>query len=179
MKKIVLLVFTCLIAANAYAAWDPNEDAELTKAVEQTIAKLKETDPTVQTFFDKAYGYAVFPKITKGGLVVGGSHGKGQVYKGGKIVGNAKLSSASFGLQAGGQQFAEIIFFQDEETMTRLKENKFQFSAKASAVAATSGAAASTTWSNGVATFIMAEGGLMAEAALGSQKFTYEPLGES
>jgi hypothetical protein len=42
-------------------------------------------------YFKSAYGYAVFPTIGKGGLVVGAAGGKGRAYVGGKHVGNAEF----------------------------------------------------------------------------------------
>ena len=56
-----------------------------------TIEEFKKI-PDVARFFGKAHGYAVFPTVGKGGLIVGGSHGKGQVYRGGEVIG---LSGAS------------------------------------------------------------------------------------
>ena len=77
-----------------------------------TIAVYKKS-PAVQPFFNNAYGYAVFPTVGKGGLGIGGAYGKGQVYQGGKVTGTTKLMKATIGLQAGGQAFSEMIFFED------------------------------------------------------------------
>ena len=54
-------------------------------------------------FTDDSYGYAVFPSIGKGGIGIGGAHGKGEVFVGGKKVGKTKMSRITFGLQLGGQ----------------------------------------------------------------------------
>jgi lipid-binding SYLF domain-containing protein len=149
-------------------------------------------------FFDNAYGYAVFPTVGKGGLGVGGARGKGQVYVGGKHVGNATLSQLSIGLQAGGQAFSEIIFFEDKRAFDQFSTGEFSFGAGVSAVAITAGASAgagtgggaaagasatknaATTAGNkyykGMAVFTVAKGGLMYEAAIGGQKFKYEAV---
>jgi hypothetical protein len=50
-------------------------------------------------FIDDAYGYAVFPSIGKGGIGIGGAHGKGEVFVGGKKVGKTKMSQITYGLQ--------------------------------------------------------------------------------
>ena len=76
----------------------------------------------IQTFKDKAYGYAVYPKITKAGLVIGGAGGEGVVYKGGAVMGSSKLGQGTFGLQAGGQQYSEVIFFETKTPMIGLQE---------------------------------------------------------
>jgi len=147
-------------------------------------------------FFDRAYGYAVFPTIGKAGLVLGGAGGKGRVYVGGQHIGNTTMGQVTLGLLAGGQAFSMIVFFEDERAFREFTSGTFEFSAEANAVAVTAGAAAkaSTAGSSagasgtrtnantvgqyyrGMATFTVVRGGLMFEAALGGAAFTYEPL---
>ena len=147
-------------------------------------------------FFDHAYGYAVFPTIGKGGLVVGGAAGKGRVYVGGKPVGNSDFGQVTVGFQLGGQAYSMIVFLEDERAFREFTSGSFKFGAGASAVAITAGASAeaSTTGSSagasagkndattvggyqkGMATFTVAKGGLMYEASIAGGGFTYEPL---
>ena len=153
-------------------------------------------------FIDDAYGYAVFPSIGKGGIGIGGAHGKGEVYRGGKLVGKTKMSQITYGLQLGGQVYSQMIFFRDERAFDDFTSGNFEFGAQATAVALTAGAQASTSSGgggntssgtdadsskvnasekqydgrSGMATFTIAKGGLMYEATLGGQKFKYEPL---
>jgi lipid-binding SYLF domain-containing protein len=147
--------------------------------------------------FKDAYGYAVFPTIGKGGLGIGGAHGSGRVYAKGKYVGDTKMTQVTIGLQAGGQAFSEIIFFQDERSFKDFTSGNFEFGAQASAVAITAGASASAgttgstagasggkgdattsggAYKKGMAVYTIAKGGLMYEAAIGGQKFSYKPL---
>jgi lipid-binding SYLF domain-containing protein len=147
-------------------------------------------------FFSNSYGYAVFPTIGKGGIGVGGAHGSGHVYAHGKYVGDTKMTQLTVGLQLGGQAFSQIIFFQDERAFKEFTSGNFEFGAQASAIAITAGASASagttggsagasggkkdaTTaggYHKGMAVFTVAKGGLMYEAALGGQKFSYKPI---
>ena len=126
-------------------------------------------------FFDTAYGYAVFPKIGKGAFIIGGSQGTGMVYERKKIVGRATVGSATVGLQAGGQAYSQIVFFQDKTALENMKKNEMKFAANASAVAVTAGASTAVDYEGGVAVFTMGEGGLMLEAAIGGQSFKFEP----
>ena len=103
-----------------------------------TIAVYKKSS-AVQPFFKSSYGYAVFPTIGKGGFVVGGSYGKGQVYQGGKVTGETSLIKASIGFQAGGQAFSQMIFFEDKRAYDEFTSGNFEFDAAASAVAITAG----------------------------------------
>ena len=172
---LMLFGFVTLSPVAVGAGWDPTKDQELLKKAEQSIGTFKKTDPSLKAFFKEAYGYVAFPKITKGGLIVGGAHGKGVVYKQGKIIGRASLSQGTFGLQAGGKNYAQMIFFKDKASLDQLVNGSLKFAAQATANAAKSGGAADAAYSKGVAVFSMATGGLMGEASIGGQKFKYTP----
>ncbi len=171
-------------------------DAQETKDYSKAIGVFK-SSPQVQPFFKNCYGYALFPTVGKAAFVVGGAYGEGQVYRGGKVTGTAKLMHASFGLQLGGKAFSEIVFFQDKRAYDEFTSGNFEFDAKMSAVAVTAGAQAQagssgksasatagpktgaqaeTAYNSGMATFVHAKGGLMAELAVGGQKFSFQPL---
>jgi lipid-binding SYLF domain-containing protein len=146
-------------------------------------------------FFDSAYGYAVFPNIGKGGVIVGGAYGMGRVYAQGELAGDVKMTQVTLGLQLGGQSYSQIIFFQDQRAFAEFTGSNFEFGAQASAVAITAGASAAATtagssagasggkhdantvgrYYKGMAVFTVAKGGLMVEASLGGQKFEYTP----
>jgi len=136
-------------------------------------------NPTLREEVDKAYGYAIFPKVGKGGLIAGGAYGRGVVYEQGRMIGYADLTQATIGLQAGGQAYSELILFQNKESLDRFKQNQVEITANASAVIVKSGAGASAKYENGVAIFIMPRGGAMAEASVGGQKFTFVPSDEA
>lgn len=143
---------------------------------QETVKRFRVRDPSLSKFFENAPGYAVFPKITKGAAGIGAAHGEGGVvYERGAVVGFAEVTQVTIGAQLGGQDYAEIIFFQDEATLTRFKEGRMEFSANASAVGATSGAGRASDFREGVAVFTMPLGGLMFEASIGGQKFRYTP----
>jgi lipid-binding SYLF domain-containing protein len=130
----------------------------------------------------------VFPTVGTEALIVGGAHGTGLVYKNigvslligdpiymGKIIGRSSLSQGTVGLQAGGQAYSEIIFFQDKAAFDSFKNGKLKLAAQASAVAVTAGASADAAYEGGVAVFTMGKGGLMLQAAIGGQQLTFEP----
>ena len=160
-----------------------------------TINVFKKSE-AVQPFFKSAYGYAVFPTIGKAGIGIGGSYGTGQVYKGGKVTGEVSLIKGSIGWQLGGQAFSQMIFFKDKRAYDEFTSGNFEFDATASAVAITagvqakagtegasagasagpaSGAQAKTSYHKGMVVFTHAKGGLMYEASIGGQKFTFKP----
>ncbi len=139
-------------------------------------SEFVKSDGLMKGIFEKAYGYAIFPNVGKGGFGIGGAAGNGVVYEQNKLVGMAKLSQVSIGFQAGGQAYREVIFFESKNDLERFKNSRFEFSAQASAVAVTAGASANVKYTDGVMVFTMQKGGLMYEAAIGGQKFKFNKL---
>ena len=180
MKKLIasLMIAATSLSLVSCNATPKNEAAaaERTTGAQDTIAAFKAKDPTMANLFNSAHGYAVFTNVGKGGLIVGGAHGKGEVWEQGRKIGWAQMSQATIGAQIGGQSFDEIIFFESKEAMDKFKRSEFEVAPQASAVAAASGAGANARYENGVMIFTLGEKGLMVEAAVGGQKFKFEPL---
>ena len=149
----------------------------LSAQVNEAIADFKSRDPDIQSFFDRSCGYAVLPKVTKGGFWVGGAWGRGEVYEQGAKIGYCSMSQATLGFTFGGEYFREIIFFRDKSDLDKLRiGDEYTFSAQATGVALTAGAAAKADYKDGMAVFVIAQKGLMVDASLGGQKFSYVPL---
>jgi len=144
--------------------------------VPPVIAKVKAKDPGMEKIFSDAVGYAVYPTVGKGGIGLGGAHGKGWVYEGGKLAGKSTLTQVTVGLQLGGQAYSEVVFFQTRQALDNFKEGHLKLDAQASAVAVTARASADLAYRNGVAIVTMAKGGLMYEASVGGQKFSFTPI---
>jgi lipid-binding SYLF domain-containing protein len=163
----------------------------------ETVELFEHAGPSA-AYFSNSYGYAVFPTIGEGGFVVGGAHGNGRVYAHNKLVGKASMTQVSVGFQAGGQAYSEIIFFENQQALDAFESGNFQFSADAGAVAITAAASASAgtqgggqadasggdknavangSYRNGVAIFTIAKGGLMYDAVVAGQKFSFKPIG--
>lgn len=177
-------------AVSAQAKEDEAEEAAKYAEALETFQRAKGSD----AFFSKSYGYALFPTIGKGGMVLGGAHGSGRVYVGDRYVGDTKMTQVTVGFQLGGQAFSQIIFFEDQRAFDEFTGGNFEFGAQATAVALTAGASASTSttgntagasggkndaavagaYQKGYAIFTIAKGGLMYEASIGGQKFSYQ-----
>lgn len=186
MKKLVIATvigmgifvvpFTCV-----HAGWKPSYTEADTKQdisnslVSEVVTNFKNHYPNINIYFDKAYGYAVFPTITKGGIGIGAAHGYGEVYQKSTLIGDASVIQVNIGLQLGGQQYSEIVFFKDKETLEDFKNGKVKLGARASAVAATAGVSEDADYNEGVAVFTLTKAGLMYEASVGGQKFKFVP----
>lgn len=175
MQKQIMATLLAAMLLVGLQAQDKKLKNLMGDAADAKAAFLKQ-DESLSKFFKQAAGYVIFPNVGKGGLGIGGASGHGVLYEKGVAVGKANFVQVTIGLQAGGQAYREVIFFEGHEQLSRFKENKFEFSAQASAVAVSSGVAANAKYNEGVAVFTMAKKGLMYEASVGGQKFKYEPL---
>ena len=184
--RTILLAAVALGASSAFAqkVEDLSETIELFRGI-----------PQVAPYFESAYGYAVWDRIGRGGLGIGGATGRGQVYVGGKVTGFSRLMDITFGAQAGGQAYRQVIFFENKAAYDKFTGGKFEFDASASAVAVNASAQASAGtqgtsssagagkqtgagvgYVNGMQTFTMAEGGLMYAATIGGQRYNFNPV---
>jgi lipid-binding SYLF domain-containing protein len=186
MKRIPLVLAALAIAL---AAGPVQADS-----YQSTIDAFRKAGESAN-FFETAYGYAVFPNIGKGGFGIGGAYGKGRVYEQGQYVGDCKMTQATIGFQFGGQAYSQIVFLEDQRAFREFTSGSFEFGAEASAVAITAAAGAKAgtggasagasagpndakvvgAYHKGMATFTVAKGGLMYEATIGGQKFSYKP----
>lgn len=185
MKSIRTIGLLLLLAVPTTVVW--------ADAYDETIEVFKEAGES-GNFFDKCYAYAVFPTIGKGGIGIGGARGKGRVYAKGEHVGDTSMTQVTIGFQLGGQAFSQIVFLQDERAFEEFTGGNFEFGAQATAVAITAGASATTStagtsagasggkhdatsvgnYYKGMAVFTVVKGGLMYEASVGGQKFSYK-----
>jgi lipid-binding SYLF domain-containing protein len=170
----LLVLGLILVFASTALAWEPDPGDKQELAVAQAILTAKDKDPDLAAWFDSAAGYAVFPRVGKAGIGVGGARGKGLLIQGDTTLGEVTLTQLTVGLQLGGQVYAEYVFFKDQTALDDFKRGNFELGAQVSAVAVTAGASATADYSKGVAVFTIAEGGLMYEATVGGQKFKFK-----
>jgi len=143
--------------------------------VKLALQEFERSNPKIKPFIENAHGYAVFPSVGKGAIGIGGAYGDGLVYEKGTLIGATSLSQITIGFQLGGQAYRELICFQNKQALDNFKGGNFEFDAQASGVAVTAGISFDAAYEHGVAIFTMAKGGLMYEASVGGQKFTFTP----
>ena len=174
-----LLTGLALVAFSApalRAEWDPASDAELVKAAHETVKAFKASNPALGVYFKEAYGYVVFPTVGKGGLIIGAAHGTGVVFEKGAIVGKASITKVTIGAQVGGEAYSELMFFKDKATCEKFKSGGAKFQANATATAGDATRQATANWTEGVAIFFKGKGGLIADASMGTQDFSFDPV---
>ncbi|MGH8274383.1 MAG: YSC84-related protein [Gammaproteobacteria bacterium] len=141
----------------------------------QTMGRMVGADPSMRKFLKNAYGYAVFPTVSKGALIVGGTYGQGGAFRNGKMVAKCSIAKGSIGFQIGGKAYSEVIFFKSKPYFDKFVNGNFSFDTGVSAVAANAGAAANVSYNKGVAVFSLPKGGLIASASVGGQNFSCKP----
>lgn len=174
LRRLFFAILPALILT--VAGYPQDAMAGATEAdVKTALAEFERTNPKIKPFMQSAHGYAVFPTVGKGAIGIGGAHGDGLVYEKGKLIGSTTLSQITIGFQLGGQAYRELICFQNKEALSRFTGGNFEFNAQATGVAVTAGISFDAAYEHGVAIFTMAKGGLMYEASVGGQKFSFEP----
>ena len=171
---LVLIVVAGLLGSCATAPASREDKAALVAEATSRWQQMSTEDPALGALVKKGHGYALFPNVGKGGLVVGGAYGRGVVYERGQHIGYSDLTQGSVGLQAGGQSFSELLVFENKAALDRFKAGRFGFAADASAVVLKSGVATNANFVDGVAVVVQPIGGVMVEAAIGGQQFTYQ-----
>jgi lipid-binding SYLF domain-containing protein len=170
----VFALAAALLAGCATPTTTAEKDALVKDATASRQAWSK-IDPSIDGLAKKAYGYAFFPDVGKGGFIIAGAHGNGVVYERGQHVGYAELTEGSVGLTVGGQKYSELIVFENKAAMDRFKASEMNFGANANAVMAEAGAGATASFVDGVAVFVRPIAGAMAEASLGGQHVKFIP----
>jgi len=150
--------------------------AELNREAAAALQTLYEREPSAKTLGAKAKGVLVFPSIIKAGFVVGGQYGEGALRKGGKTVAYYNTVAASYGLQAGAQEFGYALMFMDDESLKYLdKSGGWEIGTGPSVVIVDEGMAkamTTTTLQKGVYAFFFSQKGLMAGLGLQGTKIS-------
>lgn len=176
VKKWSSIALVCLLSACAGAPKTEAQQKDLATSVQKSVELVQVVDPTLKKFFETSYGYAVLPSVGKGGFIIAGAGGDGEVFKGGKLAGYCAMGQGTIGATVGGQSFDEFIFLQDETTYNGFVSGKFALAAQVSAVMVKSGGGAAAGYQSGVAVFVNNTKGAMLEASVGGQNFSFTPL---
>lgn len=183
LRRAVLMVaaFGCFASlAPAPAAAAVASRAEIDAQSREALARLKEQTSAGAELASRAAGVLVFPKILKGGLVVGGEYGEGQLRVGGVPTRYYRLASASVGFQLGVQQKSVVILFMTPESLEHFRRSKgWKAGVDASVAIATLGAGDqidTETARKPVIAFVFSNKGLMYNLTLEGSRIT--PLGK-
>ncbi|MCF6153987.1 MAG: twin-arginine translocation pathway signal protein [Candidatus Brocadia sp.] len=163
-------IFMCVNPAGAATAEEIDRDAR------SALEKLYLKSPSAKALGEKAKGILVFPRIVKGGFIVGGQFGEGALLKDGNTAGYYNTVQLSYGLQAGVQKYGYALFFMSESAMSWLdKSAGWELGVGPSIVVVdigAAGAATTTTLQSQIYAFFFSQKGLMAGLGLQGTKIT-------
>ena len=152
------------------------EAAKIASESQTALKQLYATAPLAKELGPRAHAILVFPKVTKAGLGIGGQYGEGALLKGGKAVAYYKTTGASFGLQAGGQQYGYAMIFMNAKALEQLDNtNGFEVGVGPSVVLVDEGMAKTTTTNtlkDDIYAFVFGQKGLMAGLGIQGNKIT-------
>jgi lipid-binding SYLF domain-containing protein len=174
--KLIAVVLVAAFPSFAGADWTADPSDQVQVKASAAVAAFRDNVPRTKPYFEQAYGYVIYPSITRVGFGFGGAYGKGTVVAGDAVIGRSKYWQFTSGIQAGARNFSMIVFFRDKEALTYFQVGKAQFMGQAGIAVGTAGAAGTPGYNDGVAVITMTRFGLMGEFTVSGAKFTYEPL---
>lgn len=149
---------------------------ELSNEAQQSLDKLLESSPVAKNLAATAKGVLVFPDVLKAGLIIGGQYGEGVLTVDGKVDSFYNTVAASYGLQAGAQEFGYAMFFMSDKSLEYLKSSSgWEVGVGPSIVVVDKGAATSlttTTTEDDILVFFFDQKGLMAGLGVQGSKIT-------
>ena len=168
---LILLLTSLSLEARSTAA-QKEEQAE-NKRYNKTIRTFMEENKVIKHLVYNSFVYIAFPSIGKGGFIFGGAYGHGRAYRRGMWIGDVTLTQYTFGLQAGGQSYSEIIFFKTEKAFKEFLDTGLKSGTQSSAIGGTASVSGDVSVAKDVYVYTLGNGGLMLEATTGAQDFDY------
>ena len=176
-RLIGMMIISWVLAVSpAQADWIADSSDKVQVKSEAAIAAFRERVPRTEMYFEQAYGYAIFPSVTRAGFGFGGAYGKGIVVEGSTAVGSTKYWQFTSGIQAGARNFSMIVFFKDKAALENYQASKTQFMGQAGLALGTKGIAGTPAYNDGVAVVTLTRFGVMGEFTISGARFSYKPL---
>ena len=168
----LLLVSFSLCVGFAHA----ESRADLDRSARTVLNQLVASNANAKKLNEKAIATLVFPVVTKAGFIVGGQYGDGVLLRDGRPAAYYNTAGGSYGLQAGAQQFAYVLFFMKNTALSALDSTQgFEIGVGPSVVLVDQGVATSTTTitaQDDIYAFITDQKGAMAGIGIQGNKIT-------
>lgn len=176
LGALAIIAATQAFTAPPSAAQEASRRATIEQHARAALELLKQNSEPAKRLAEDAAGILVFPKIVKGGLIVGGQYGEGALFKDGAVAQYYSTAAASFGLQAGLQTFGYAVFFMDEAGLAYLDSSDgWEIGTAPNVVVVDKGAAAALTTTSArsnIYVFFFDQKGLMAGLTIEGSKIT-------
>lgn len=164
------------MSACSTVANSPASQADITASSSQALNKLVRENPAAAAISQQSRAVLVFPEMVKGGLVVGGAYGEGELRKGGRTTGYYTSFTGSWGLQAGAQSYGYAVFLMNDNAIQYLEQSDgWEIGVGPTVVVVNAGIAenlSSSTLQDDAYAFIFDQRGLMAGVSIEGTKVT-------
>ncbi|MRR58373.1 MAG: twin-arginine translocation pathway signal protein [Deltaproteobacteria bacterium] len=175
LTAALALAFTAMVTFSPTPATAASK-LQIDSDVDVAMQQLYESTPLARMLAKEAKAILLFPKVLKMGFIVGVQGGNGALREQGMTVGYYNTVSASYGLQAGIQEFGYALFFMSDSALRYLKNSGgWEIGVGPSVVIVDAGVAKSlttTTARKEIYAFIFSQKGLMAGLGLQGTKVT-------
>jgi lipid-binding SYLF domain-containing protein len=165
-----------IVALTSTGASFAANETQIDTRVSETLDHFNTINPANKSLGDKAAGVLVFPRVTKGGIGVGGEFGEGVLQVNGKTVGYYSVGAASVGLTLGLAKHSEIIMFMTQDSLSKFTSSDgWSIGADAGITVVSGGANGSydtQTQQKPILGFVFAEKGLIADLSLEGSKIS-------
>ncbi len=165
-----LVAVSVMNQASAATAEDLDKDSQ------QALQTLYKTEPLAEHMSSTAKAVLVFPNVIKAGLVFGAGYGEGEMIKGSKVADYYNSVTGSWGLQAGAQSYAYVVFLMTDDAVRYVEKTKgWELGVGPTVVVVDEGLAKNLSTSSlkdDAYAFIFSQQGLMAGVSIEGTKIT-------
>ncbi|MDB6178814.1 YSC84-related protein [Paracoccus sp. Z330] len=98
-----------------------NAASRLDARVDQTHQFLLQNYPNSESLIQNSKGVLYMPLMTEAALGVGGAYGQGALRINGATVDYYSATQATFGFQAGAQQYSHVLVFQTDQALASFR----------------------------------------------------------
>jgi lipid-binding SYLF domain-containing protein len=172
----IILATAAIVAVSVMNQAGAATAEDLDKDSRQALQTLYKTEPLAEQMSRTAKAVLVFPNVIKAGLVFGGSYGEGVMIKGSKVVDYYNSVTGSWGLQAGAQSYAYVVFLMTDDAVRYVENTKgWELGVGPTIVAVDEGVAKNLSTSSlkdDAYAFIFSQEGLMAGVSVEGTKIS-------
>ena len=175
LTRVLSIVLSAVLLCVTQAALAESREA-LERDSQNALNNLIAQNQIAKDLNAKAAAVLVFPSVKKAGLMVGAQYGEGVLWRNGKAAAYYNTGGASFGFQAGVQEYGYAMFFMKESALNALNVTQgFEVGVGPSVVVIDQGMGTShttTTMQNDIYAFVFSQKGLMAGVGVQGNKIT-------
>jgi len=175
--RVLAALLVVAFTQTAFAQGSPTSSkaerkrAKIDAMSERTLARVFTEEAGSKELYGNSYGHAVFSNIKIAFGISGGGGNGVAITKGSKERTYMKMGTGGIGLGLGGQKYQVVFLFQTKHAFDNFVLNGWQADTSANAVAGTAGKSAESTFTKGLAVYLLSDNGLMLHVDVAGTKY--------